>query len=94
MTMHLDQTLSKFIPGSISPQVKIGPTTVLIAGSSEKKAVQLTFVINLNEAFFLFQAIYEGKTTRCLPRVEFPESFCLNFNEKHWDNEKENLKII
>ena len=55
MTMHLDQTLSKFIPGSISPQVKIGPTTVLIAGSSEKKAVPLTFVINLNEAFFLFQ---------------------------------------
>ena len=94
MTMNLDQTLSKFLPGSISTQVKIGSTTILNAGSTEKKAVPLTFVINLNEGFLRIQAIYEGKTTRCLPRVEFPESFCLSFNEKHWSNEKENLKII
>ena len=37
------------------------------------------------------QAIYECKTRR-LPRVKFPEFFC--FNEKHWGNEKESLKII
>ena len=26
--------------------------------------------------------------------MKFPESFCLSFNEKYWDNEKESLKII
>ena len=73
--MVVDQTSSKFVPGSKATQAKIRSTTVQIAGSTEKKA-------------------YEGKTTRCLPRVKFLESFCLSFNEKHWDNEKESLKII
>ena len=64
-----------------------------VTGSNEKKAITLTFVIALNEAFLLIQAIYKSKTTRCLPRVKFPESFCLTFNENHWDNEKESLKM-
>ena len=34
------------------------------------------------------------KKTRFLPRVKFPESFCLSVNEKYWDNEKGSLKII
>ena len=64
-----------------------------VTGSNEKKAITLTFVIALNEAFLLIQAIYESKITRCLPRVKFPESFCLSFNENDWDNEKESLKM-
>ena len=63
-----------------------------VTGSNKKKAITLTFVIALNGAFLLIQAIYESKTTRCLPRVKFPESFCLSFNENHWDN-KESLKM-
>ena len=64
-----------------------------VTGSNKKKAITLTFVIALNGAFLLIQAIYESKTTRCLPRVKFPESFCLSFNENHWDNKKESLKM-
>ena len=85
LAMNLDQTPSKFLAGSKTTQAKIGSTTVSIAGSTEKKAITLTFAI---------QAIYEGKTTRCLPRVKFSESFCLTFNEKHWGNEKGSLKIV
>ena len=94
LTMNLDQTPSKFVPGSKFAQAKIGSTTVPIAGSTEKKVIILTFVIALNGTFLPIQAIYKGKTTRCLPGVKFLESFCLSFNEKHWDNEKESLNII
>ena len=74
--MNLDQTTSKFVPGSKVTQANIWTTTVPIAGSVEKKAVTLTFVIALNGTFLRIQAIYEGKTTRRLPRVKFPEFFC------------------
>ena len=72
--MNLDHTSFKFVPRSKATQAKFEFTTVLIAGSTEKKTTTLTFVIALNGAFLPIQAIYEGKTTRCLPQVKFPES--------------------
>ena len=94
LTKNLDQTPSKFVPDGKATQAKIGSTTVPIASSTEKKVITLTLVIALNGAFLPIQEIYEGKTTRFLPRVKFPEYFCLSFNEKQWGNEKESLKII
>ena len=32
------------------------------------------------------QAIYKGKTTRCLPKYAFPESFGITFSENHRSN--------
>ena len=78
--MNLDQTPSKFVLGSKATQAKIRSTTVPIAGSTEKKAITVTFLICLNGAFLPTRAIYEGKTRRCVPRVKIPESFCLSFN--------------
>ena len=51
MKMTVDQTPSKFIPGSKAAQAKIGSTTVPIAGYIEKKTITLTFVIALNRTF-------------------------------------------
>ena len=55
---------------------------------------KMLFLPALNGAFLPIQAIWKGKRTRCFPQVKFPESFCLSFNEKHWDNEKKGLKMI
>ena len=89
LTMSLDQTPAKLVPRSKTVQSKNGSTTVPIAGS-----ITSTFVISLNGAFLPIQSIYEGKTTRYLPQVKFPASFCLSFNEEHWGNEKDSLKMI
>ena len=82
--MNLDQTPSKFVPGSKATLAKIGSTTVPIAGFTKKKAMTLTLVSALNGAFLSIQAIYEGKTTGYFPRVKFSESFCLSFSKKYW----------
>ena len=29
-----------------------------------------------------------------LPTVDFPDGFCLSYNEKHWSNEKETVRLI
>ena len=94
LTMNLDQTPSKFVPGSKATQAKIGSTTIPIAGSTEKKDITLTFVTALDGAFLPIQVICECKTTRCLLQVKFQESFCVSFNEKPWGNERESLKTI
>ena len=49
--MIVDQTPSKLIPGNKATQAKIGSITVPTAGSTEKKAITLTFAIALNGAF-------------------------------------------
>ena len=41
-----------------------------------------------------FQLIYRGKTERSLPSYDFPEGFSLSFNEKHWSNEIETIRLI
>ena len=58
LTMNLDHTPSKFVPGSKATQAKIGSTTLSIAGATEKKAITLTFVIALNGAFLPIQETY------------------------------------
>ena len=40
------------------------------------------------------QLIYGGKTSVILPRFQFPESFCLSVNPKHYSNTLESLKSI
>ena len=44
--------------------------------------------------FLLMQLIYEGKTDRSLPKVDFSKGFSLSANPKHYSNEKETKKII
>ena len=61
LTMNLDQTPSKFVPGGKATQAKIGSTTVPIAGSTEKKAITLTFVIALNGIFYWFKQFKKVK---------------------------------
>ena len=40
------------------------------------------------------QLIYDGKTPRSIPRVDFPSSFSLSANPKHFSNTEESIKVI
>ena len=40
------------------------------------------------------QLIYGGKTSKSLPRVNFPKSFSLSANPKHYSNEQESIKVL
>ena len=40
------------------------------------------------------QLIYGGKTEKSLPRFNFPESFSLSANPKHFSNTAESIKVI
>lgn len=94
MVINLDQTPTKFVPGSKRTLAKVGSTSVPVAGANDKRMITATFAVSLSGNFLPMQLIYGGKTSKSLPRVDFPDSFSLSVNVKHYSNEQESLKFF
>ena len=94
LILNLDQTPTKYVPGSSRTQAQKGSVSVPIAGSNDKRMITATFTITLDGLFLAMQLIYGGKTSKSLPRVSFPQEFTLSVNEKHYSNEQESLKLL
>ena len=69
---NLDQTHTEFATGSKSTFAKAGCSSALVGGANDKCMITATSAITLSGQFLPFQLIYEGKTRKRLPRVEFP----------------------
>ncbi|XP_057303392.1 uncharacterized protein LOC130640840 [Hydractinia symbiolongicarpus] len=94
LVMNLDQTALKFVPRMNHTMAKKGSSSVPIVGSSDKRCLTGTFIITLDGSFLPMQLIYGGKTNQSLPKFEFPESFSLSVNPKHYSNTQESIKVI
>jgi len=94
LILNFDQTPLKFAPVSSQTLAKQGTKHVNISGVTYRKALTATFGITLSNEFLPIQLIYGGKTVQSLPKVNFPESFSLSVNEKHFSNTEESLKLI
>jgi len=44
--------------------------------------------------FLPMQIIYGGKTKKSIPKIDFPDSFHVTANPKHYSNEEESLKMM
>ena len=94
LIMNLDQTPLKYIPSARQTLAKQGAKSVSVAGSTDKRCITGTFIITLEGAFLPMQLIYGGKTKQSLPRFNFPDSFSLSANPKHFSNTVESIKVI
>ena len=94
LVMNFDQTPMKFAPVSSRTLSKKGSKHVAICGITYRKAITATFGITYTNKFLPMQLIYGGKTERCYPRFDFPESFSLSCNPKHFSNTQESVKLI
>ena len=86
MVLNLDQTLLKYAPCSQHTLGKKNAKHVAIAARSYKNAIRWTFVITLEGKCFPFQLIYGRKTSKSLPRFQFPDHFSLSVNPTHFRN--------
>ena len=93
LIFNIDQTPSKFITTSKVTMAEKGSKHV-VAGSNDKRAITLTLIETLSGDILPFQVIYQGKTARCLPKCKYPDGFVLSFNESHWSNECETLRLL
>ena len=53
--------------------------------------ITATFTITLDDHFLPVRLIFGGKTSKSLPRVNFPKLFSLSANRKHYSNEQESI---
>ena len=58
-----------------------------IAGGDNKHQITVVFVATLDGDFLPPQLIYQGKTPRCLPNIDFPIGWDITFSENYWSNE-------
>ena len=86
MILNLDQTPSKFVLSSNTTLAPRGTKSIPVTGSSDKRAITATFTISHDGDFLPMQLIYQGTTVQSLPRFDFPNSFSLSMNPKHFSN--------
>ena len=94
LVVNLDQIPSKYVEVSRHTMAKKGVSTVEIVSSGDKHSITATFAISLDGTFLPMQLVYDSKTQRSIPKVEFPSSFSLSANPKHYSNTAESIKII
>ena len=73
LVVNWDQTAIKYIPLSNWTMDKEGSKRVEVIGIDDKCQITATFATSLSGHFLSVQLVYEGKTTKCHPAVEFPE---------------------
>ena len=94
LIMNFDQTPLKYAPVPSSTLAKNGSKHIPITGGAFKESITATFGITYSGKFLPMQLIYKGKTQRSFSRVNFPSSFSVSANSKHFSNTQKSLKFL
>ena len=71
-----------------------GVKIVPIKGVDDKRQITATFAVSCVGDFLPMQLIYAGKTSRCLPKYGFPDTFSVSFTENHWFNTEKSIQFF
>ena len=88
LIINWDQTGHIYVPVSQWTMEEEGAKQVEINGKDDK--CQITVVVGcfLIGDFLSLQLIYQGKTTKCLPQVQFSVDWSILYTANHWSNEE------
>ena len=81
LIINVDQTPSKFVPRENLTIAETNSPHVAKKGGSDRRGMVLTLSETLDGSALPFQLIYQGKAARSLLASNFPEGFCLSYNE-------------
>ena len=94
LILNRDQTGIKIVPSSTWTMEQQGAKRVETIGANDKRLITAVFCGSLTGDFLPIQVIYQGKTTRCHPRYEFPLEWDITHSPKHWSNEATMIQYI
>ena len=72
----------------------MGSKRVEIIGVNDKRQITGVFAGTLAGDFLPVQLVYQGKTKKCLPHVDFPKEWHITSTPNHWCNESTMLDYI
>lgn len=68
---------------------------VEVAGNNDKRQITAVFGGTMDGDFLPVQLVYQGKTEKCLPKVDFPSEWHITYcTPNNWCNEKTVLDYI
>ena len=67
---------------------------VEVAGVDDKRQITATFAASLSGSFLPFQLVYQGKTSKCHPSIDFPKGWHITHSSNHWCNEETKMVYI
>ena len=90
LVLNWDQTGLNYVPVSQWTMEKEGSKRVEVVGINDKRQITAVFAGSITGNFLPIQLVYQGKTSRCLPTVDFPPSW----NITHTSNEETMILYI
>ena len=87
LVINWDQTGIHYVPVSSWTMESAGLKQVEIAGGDDKRQITAVFAATMDGDFLPPQLIYQGKTPRCLPNIDFQVGLDITFTENHCSNE-------
>ena len=87
LIINWDQTGINYVPVSEWSMAKEGSKRVEVTGLKDKRQITAVFAGSMSGDFLPVLLVYQGKTSRCLPTIEFPGDWHLTFSNNHWCNE-------
>ena len=94
LVFNWDQTGISIVPGSSRTMEVKGSKRVEIAGMNDKRQITAVFCGTLAGEFLPPQLIYQGKTSACFPRYQFPDDWHVTCTPNHWSNEDKMKEYI
>ena len=74
LILNWDQTGINYVPVSQWTMEKKGSKCVEVIGLGDKRQITAVFAGTLAGDFLPVQLVYQGKTTKCLPDIDFPKT--------------------
>lgn len=87
LIINWDQTEIHYIPVSSWTMEKEGTKRIELAGKEDKRQVTAVLAGSMAGDFLPPQIVYQGKTNRCLPHVDFLVGWHVTYSANHWCNE-------
>lgn len=94
LVINWDHTGINYVPVYNWTMAAVGSKCVEICGVDDKRQITAVFTGTLNGHFLPPQLIYQGKTTKCLPTVSFPQTWHVTHTPNHWANEVTTVAYI
>ena len=83
---HTGVNYTLYVPVSSWTMEKEGSKRVEITALDDKHQITLVLGVTTHSSYLLPQLIYAGKTSKCLPKVNFPSDWHVTCTQNHWVN--------
>ena len=87
LIINWDQTTIQYVPVGSWTMESEGAKKVEIAGKDDKRQITSVLAGSMAGDLLPVQLVYQGKTSHCLPKVDFPEDWHITYSGSYWSNE-------